>query len=167
MKVRRIVSHSPREIVAEVDVAADAVSGKRDIAFRRSVLQSAIAVYDRVERGYARLIGRIPQIRALPASPDTFPIRFPDHGARWEGGRYVFAFAWNEIASFDITMFALVIEMRSGARLLLRRFYFLEGISRHGHRVISNEYGGRLKIKFQAFFDFVAAQERLPAEVIE
>jgi quinohemoprotein amine dehydrogenase len=35
--------------VAEVDVAADAMPGKRDIAFRRSVLQSAIAVYDRVD----------------------------------------------------------------------------------------------------------------------
>ena len=47
--VKRIVSHTPTEIVAEVDVAADAVSGKRDIAFRRSVLQSAIAVYDRMD----------------------------------------------------------------------------------------------------------------------
>jgi quinohemoprotein amine dehydrogenase len=47
--VRRIVSHTPTEIVSEVDVAADAVSGKRDIAFRRSVLQSAIAVYDRID----------------------------------------------------------------------------------------------------------------------
>jgi quinohemoprotein amine dehydrogenase len=47
--VRRIVSHTPTEIVAEVDVAADAVPGKRDIAFGRSVLQSAIAVYDRVD----------------------------------------------------------------------------------------------------------------------
>jgi quinohemoprotein amine dehydrogenase len=47
--VKRIVSHTPAEIVAEVDVAADAVSGKRDIAFRRSVLQSAIAVYDRID----------------------------------------------------------------------------------------------------------------------
>ncbi len=47
--VRRIVSHSPGEIVAEVDVAADAVPGKRDIAVRRTVLQSAIAVYDRVD----------------------------------------------------------------------------------------------------------------------
>ena len=47
--VRRIVSHNPTEIVAEVDVAADAVPGKRDIAFRRSVLQSAIAVYDRID----------------------------------------------------------------------------------------------------------------------
>jgi quinohemoprotein amine dehydrogenase len=49
VKVRRIVSHSPTEIVAEVDVAADAVSGKRDIVFRRSVLPSAIAVYDRLD----------------------------------------------------------------------------------------------------------------------
>ena len=47
--VKRIVSHTPTEIVAEVDVAADAVSGKRDIAFRRSVLQNAIAVYDRID----------------------------------------------------------------------------------------------------------------------
>jgi quinohemoprotein amine dehydrogenase len=47
--VRRIDSHTPTEIVAEVDVAADAMPGKRDIAFRRSVLQSAIAVYDRVD----------------------------------------------------------------------------------------------------------------------
>jgi quinohemoprotein amine dehydrogenase len=47
--VRRIVSHTPTEIIAEVDVAADAVPGKRDIAFGRSVLQSAMAVYDRVD----------------------------------------------------------------------------------------------------------------------
>jgi quinohemoprotein amine dehydrogenase len=47
--VKRIVSHTPTEIVAEVDVAPNAVSGKRDIAFRRSVLQSAIAVYDRID----------------------------------------------------------------------------------------------------------------------
>jgi len=47
--VKRIVSHTPTEIVAEVDVAADAVPGKRDIAFRRSVLQSAISVYDRID----------------------------------------------------------------------------------------------------------------------
>jgi quinohemoprotein amine dehydrogenase len=47
--VRRIVSHTSAEIVAEVDVAADAVPGKRDIAFGRSVLPSAIAVYDRID----------------------------------------------------------------------------------------------------------------------
>jgi len=47
--VRRIVSHNPGEIVAEIDVAANAVPGKRDVAFRRSVIESAIAVYDRVD----------------------------------------------------------------------------------------------------------------------
>jgi quinohemoprotein amine dehydrogenase len=47
--VRRVVSHSPTEVVVEVDVASNAVSGKRDIALRRSVLQSSIAVYDRVD----------------------------------------------------------------------------------------------------------------------
>ncbi len=47
--VRRIVSHTPAEAVVELDVSADAVPGKRDIAFRRSVLQAAIAVYDRVD----------------------------------------------------------------------------------------------------------------------
>ncbi len=52
--VRRIVSHTPNDVVAEVDVAADAVPGKRDIAIRRTVMQSAIAVYDRVD--YIRVI---------------------------------------------------------------------------------------------------------------
>jgi quinohemoprotein amine dehydrogenase len=47
--VRRIVSHSLTELVAEVDVAGNAISGKRDIAFRRSVLPDAIAVYDRID----------------------------------------------------------------------------------------------------------------------
>jgi quinohemoprotein amine dehydrogenase len=47
--IRRIVSHSSTEVVAEVDVAADAVPGKRDVAIRRSVLPNAIAVYDRVD----------------------------------------------------------------------------------------------------------------------
>jgi len=47
--VRRVVSHNPGEVVAEVDVASNAVPGKRDVAFRRSVLESAIAVYDRVD----------------------------------------------------------------------------------------------------------------------
>jgi quinohemoprotein amine dehydrogenase len=47
--VQRIVSHTPNEIVAEVDVAANAVPGKRDIAFGRSVLPSAVAVYDRID----------------------------------------------------------------------------------------------------------------------
>ncbi len=47
--VSRIVSSNPGEIVAEVNVAADAVSGKRDVAFRRSIVPNAIAVYDRID----------------------------------------------------------------------------------------------------------------------
>lgn len=47
--VKRIVSHTPVEIVAEVDVAADAVPGKRDIAIPGAVMQSAFAVYDHVD----------------------------------------------------------------------------------------------------------------------
>jgi quinohemoprotein amine dehydrogenase len=47
--VRRIVSHNAGEIVAEVDVDSNALPGKRDVAFRRSVVESAIAVYDRID----------------------------------------------------------------------------------------------------------------------
>ena len=47
--VRRIVSHSATEVVAEVDVAAGAVPGKRDVALRRAVLPNGVAVYDRVD----------------------------------------------------------------------------------------------------------------------
>ncbi len=49
VKVEQIVSHNAGEIVAEVSVAPDALSGKRDIAFRRAVLPKAIAVYDKVD----------------------------------------------------------------------------------------------------------------------
>ncbi len=47
--VRRIVSSGGGELVAEVDVAANAVPGKRDVSFRRSMLQGAIAIYDRID----------------------------------------------------------------------------------------------------------------------
>ena len=47
--VRSITSHSPTEIIAQVDVAADAVPGKRDVAVSGAVLEKAIAVYDRVD----------------------------------------------------------------------------------------------------------------------
>jgi quinohemoprotein amine dehydrogenase len=49
VSVRRIVSHNESEIVAELDIAADAVPGKRDISLRRAVLPNAIAIYDRVD----------------------------------------------------------------------------------------------------------------------
>jgi quinohemoprotein amine dehydrogenase len=47
--VTRVVSSDAAEIVAEVKVAADAVTGKRDVAFRRSVLPKAVAVYDHID----------------------------------------------------------------------------------------------------------------------
>ena len=47
--VRRIVSSTPSEVVAEVDVAGDASAGKRDVALRRSVLPGATAIYDHVD----------------------------------------------------------------------------------------------------------------------
>jgi len=47
--VRRIVSSTPSEIVAELDVARDASSGRRNIAFRSSTLERAVAIYDRID----------------------------------------------------------------------------------------------------------------------
>jgi len=47
--VTRVLSSKPGEIDAEVNVASDAVSGKRDVAFRQAVLQNGIAVYDRID----------------------------------------------------------------------------------------------------------------------
>ena len=47
--VRNIVSSSPVEVVAEVDVAASAQSGYRDIAFGGAVMRNALAVYDRID----------------------------------------------------------------------------------------------------------------------
>jgi quinohemoprotein amine dehydrogenase len=44
-----IVSHTGNELIADVDVAADAPLGKRDIAVRGAVLPGAFAVYDRVD----------------------------------------------------------------------------------------------------------------------
>jgi hypothetical protein len=73
---------------------------------------------------YARFMAFVPTIRALPANPDTFAVRFPEAGAKWDGSGYIHNFRWREIASFDVTMFALIIELHSGARLMLRRFYF-------------------------------------------
>ena len=49
VSVRRLVSHSAREVVAEVDVAANAISGKRDVSVNRAVLPNAIAMYDRID----------------------------------------------------------------------------------------------------------------------
>ncbi len=47
--VRRIVSSTSSEIVAELDVARDASLGRRNIAFRSSTLERAVAIYDRID----------------------------------------------------------------------------------------------------------------------
>ena len=47
--VRRIDSHSATEIAVEVDVAAGALPGRRDVAFRQSAIKGALAIYDRID----------------------------------------------------------------------------------------------------------------------
>lgn len=47
--VRRIVSHSAIEVLAEADVRADARPGKRDVVFGALTLPNAAAVYDRID----------------------------------------------------------------------------------------------------------------------
>ncbi|MBV9508150.1 MAG: quinohemoprotein amine dehydrogenase subunit alpha [Acidobacteriia bacterium] len=47
--VRRIISSSTNDLVAEVDVAADAASGLRELVLGDRVLRNALAVYDRVD----------------------------------------------------------------------------------------------------------------------
>jgi len=47
--VHRIVSSTASEIVVEMDVAVDAIPGKRDVKFRSSTLPGALAIYDRVD----------------------------------------------------------------------------------------------------------------------
>ncbi len=49
LTVKSIVSHTPADIVATVDVATDAVPGKRDLVIGNAVLEGAIAVYDKVD----------------------------------------------------------------------------------------------------------------------
>lgn len=49
VSVGRIVSRNSGEIVAEVNVAPEAVPGKRNVAVRGSRLPGALAIYDRVD----------------------------------------------------------------------------------------------------------------------
>ncbi len=52
--VKSVVSHTSTELVVQVDVAPTAVFGKRDVALGLSVLQGAIAVYDKAD--YIRVL---------------------------------------------------------------------------------------------------------------
>ena len=47
--VKSIVSNTPGEVVATVDVAATAVPGKRDLVLGNTVLEGALSVYDKVD----------------------------------------------------------------------------------------------------------------------
>jgi quinohemoprotein amine dehydrogenase len=47
--VKSIVTKTAKELVIDLDVAATAKPGKRDVAFRRAVLPAALAVYDRID----------------------------------------------------------------------------------------------------------------------
>jgi quinohemoprotein amine dehydrogenase len=47
--VKRVVSNSTAEIVAELDVAPSAPLGNHDVRFRHSVLAGALAIYDRID----------------------------------------------------------------------------------------------------------------------
>ncbi len=47
--VRRVVSNTSNEIVVELDVAAGAPLGKRDVSFRQTTLPGAMTIYDRVD----------------------------------------------------------------------------------------------------------------------
>src|SRR5204863_3360937 len=47
--VTSIVSHSSIEVMALVDVAADALLGKHDVAFKGSILPAALAIFDHVD----------------------------------------------------------------------------------------------------------------------
>ena len=49
ISVKSIVSHTAKEVVADVDVAPNAISGKRDITLGHAVLAGPIAVYDRID----------------------------------------------------------------------------------------------------------------------
>jgi quinohemoprotein amine dehydrogenase len=49
VKVSRIVSSTPVEMVVEVDVAGDAPLGTRGVALRGSSLPGALAIYDRID----------------------------------------------------------------------------------------------------------------------
>jgi quinohemoprotein amine dehydrogenase len=47
--VRRILSSTPGEVVAELDVAADALLGKRSVSLRSTTLEGAVVIYDRID----------------------------------------------------------------------------------------------------------------------
>ncbi len=81
--VRRIISHTAQEVVAEVDVAANAILGRRDVAVGRAVLPNATAVYDKVD--YIKVLPRTSIARlgggsAHPKGYEQFEVMAYSHG---------------------------------------------------------------------------------------
>ena len=71
VKVKSIISHAPTEIVATVDVAADAVPGKRDVVLGLSTLDGAFAVYDKVD--YIKVLPEASMARLGGDEKDVHP----------------------------------------------------------------------------------------------
>jgi quinohemoprotein amine dehydrogenase len=49
VSVKRLVGQTPKALTVDVDVDAHAISGKRDVAVRRSAATGAFAVYDKID----------------------------------------------------------------------------------------------------------------------
>ena len=47
--VKRIIDQNAQQVTVEVDVARDAIVGKRDVSVRRAVAPNAVAVYDKID----------------------------------------------------------------------------------------------------------------------
>jgi quinohemoprotein amine dehydrogenase len=52
--IRRVVSQSRSEVVVDIDVAAGARLGRRDVTFCGAVLEGAVGIYDRID--YVRVV---------------------------------------------------------------------------------------------------------------
>ncbi len=68
VKVTKVISHKANEIVVEVEVAADAMSGKRDVFFKRALLPGGMAVYDKID--YIKVI---PETSLARLGSETHP----------------------------------------------------------------------------------------------
>ncbi len=68
---KAIISRTATEIIAQVDVAADAVPGKRDLVLGNAVLEGALAVYDKVD--YLKVLPEASMARLGGDEKDVHP----------------------------------------------------------------------------------------------
>ncbi len=66
--VKKIVSHTKTDLVVDIDVAADAVSGGRDVDVDRSILEKAFVVYSKVD-----YVGVVPESTITHLGSDVHP----------------------------------------------------------------------------------------------